>query len=127
MNLRIKAALLSTRFLKFNALIIGYSFWALIGEAFPATLWLSVPLCFYNQQETKKIDAPETIWVKLHGKRSHLYAIDKEALAAHINVEELHSGPQSYSITAKSLLLPPTISVSETIPHVIQLTLSESI
>ncbi|MBA3954021.1 hypothetical protein H0X48_01760 [Candidatus Dependentiae bacterium] len=125
MNISIKAALVSTRFLKVSALIIGYSLWSFVGEAFPATLWLSVPLCFYNQTATIKIDAPEKLWVKLHGKRSYLHRLDNHTLAAHINAQELHVGPQNYTITAKSLLLPSTITVSETIPHTLLFTLSQ--
>ena len=124
MNPRIKEALRSTFFLKVMALIIGFLFWNVISKDFSASRWFTIPVCFYNKDK-QLIKAPETIMVELHGKRTHIRALDPSSLAVHINARTLISGPQHIPITRDTLLLPPTIAVHETIPHVIYVTVAQ--
>lgn len=116
MNPRVKDALRSTMFLKAMALIIGFLFWNIMSESFTASRWFTVPVCFYNKTDAL-IQAPETVMVEIHGKRSHIRALDPATIAVHIDAQTLAEGPQHLFITRDLLLLPPTIAVQETIPH----------
>jgi hypothetical protein len=117
-NPRIKEAIRSTMFLKAMALIIGFLFWNVISESFTASRWFTVPVCFYNKTD-QTIEAPETVMVELHGKRAHIRAIDPATLAVHIDASMLDAGPHHMIITRDALLLPPTIAVHTSIPHMI--------
>lgn len=123
MNPRIKEALQSTLFLKAMAVIIGFMFWNVISESFTASRWLTVPVCFYNKSN-QKIEAPETVMIELHAKRTHLRALDPSTIAAHIDVSTLIPGPQRLAISRDILLLPSTIAVHETIPHTLFITIT---
>ncbi len=123
MNPRIKEALRSTMFLKAMALIIGFMFWNVISESFTASRWFTVPVCFYNKTN-QKIDSPETVMIELHGKRIHLRALDPATIAAHIDVNTLTPGPQRLTISRDMLLMPSTITVHETIPHTLFITVT---
>lgn len=124
MNPRIKEAVRSTMFLKAMALIIGFLFWNIISESFTASRWFTVPVCFYNLSD-RNIEAPETVMVELHGKRAHIRAIDSSKLAAHIDASMLDAGPHQIIVTRDTLLLPPTIAVHASIPHMMLVTVAK--
>lgn len=121
MNPRIKEALRSTMFLKVMALIIGFLFWNVISESFTTSRWYTVPVCFYNKTD-QAIQAPETVLVELHGKRSHIRALEASTLALHIDARTLMQGPQHLIVSHDLLMLPPTIAVHDTIPHTLYIT-----
>lgn len=123
MNISTKPLFTSTIFLKAASLIIGFLFWSLLSDSFTATRWITVPVCFYNTQN-QKISCDETIKVELKGKRLHLKNLNANVLALHIDAQNLQSGPQSLMVTADHLLLPHTITVGETIPHTLMITLT---
>lgn len=125
MNISSKPIVTSTIFLKATSLIIGFLFWSLLSDSFTASTWVTVPVCFYNATN-QKIACEETIKVELKGKRAHLRNIKTEALAVHIDAQQFRAGPHSIMVTSEQLLLPPTIAVGETIPHVLMINIAES-
>jgi hypothetical protein len=122
MYISVKNTLTSNICLKAAALIIGYALWSIIGETFPTTRWFSVPVYFYNIEQTRGLKAPETLWVQLKGKRSFLNFIDKEKLGIHIDAHDLKPGLNTLNLTAEHLLLPPALALSHYIPHNIIIT-----
>lgn len=121
---RIKEAVRSSMFLKAMALIIGFLFWNIISESFTASRWFTVPICFYNKTD-RIMQAPETVMVELHGKRAHIRAIDASTLAVHIDASLLDVGPHQIIVTRDTLLLPPTIAVHTSIPHMMLVTVAQ--
>jgi hypothetical protein len=107
----IKKHLWSNAPLKVISLILGYTFWYIFGNSHTSTAWVTVPLCFYNVATTQTVHAPETISLKIAGKRSDLRALDPEQLAIHINAEQLHSGRNLITLTDEALFLPNSIKL----------------
>lgn len=97
--------------LKLISLLLGYTFWYIFGNSHTSTAWITIPLCFYNVPEAQTIRAPETISVKVAGKRSDLRSLDPEQLAIHINAEKLKLGRNLISITDEALFLPESIKL----------------
>jgi hypothetical protein len=117
MALSIRRVLVSNIFLKATALILGCMLWSILGEMFVATRWFKVPLGFYNTEQTAHIEAPESVWIQLKGKRSFLNHIDRTTLGAHINAQELKPGLNTIPLTHEQLLLPPALALRDYIPH----------
>jgi len=97
--------------LKCMALILGFFLWLFISSLHKATLWIEVPVSFYNQQDRVITYAPETVHVQLSGYRNAIRAIDCQQLAVHIDAQELHAGKNILAIKNNHLLLPDSISV----------------
>ncbi len=97
--------------LKVISLMLGYTFWYIFGNSHTSTAWITVPLCFYNVPTAQTIRAPETISVKIAGKRSDLRSLDSAQLAIHINAEKLDPGRTVLTITNDALFLPNSIKL----------------
>ncbi len=97
--------------LKAISLIFGYSFWYILGSGHDTSIWLDIPLSFYGTPSYLTLHAPDTIAVNLVGKKTDLYNLDTDNLAAHINATEFVPGHQQISLTTKTLLLPETIKL----------------
>ena len=102
--------------LKVVALVIGYSFWHIFGGSHTAAVTVSVPLCFYNIPTETQLNAPESISVKLTGKRTDLRALDHTHLALHINATNLKKGKNLLHLSKEELLLPQTIQLVQYAP-----------
>jgi hypothetical protein len=63
------------------------------------------------------IDAPAHLVVQLKGKRSALYSLNKETLAAHIDAQLLTEGNNALTLSDKDLLLPLGISLDNYKPN----------
>jgi hypothetical protein len=57
------------------------------------------------------VKAPETVTLKIMGKRSALCALDVDQLAIHINAARLNNGTNPVAITEQSLFLPESIKL----------------
>ncbi len=97
--------------LKITALLFGYTLWYAFGQSHTSSAWITVPLCFYNVPKEVVIKGPETISLKIIGKRSELRLLDIDQLAIHINAEELAHGKNLLTFTEKSILLPEPIKL----------------
>lgn len=97
--------------LKFTAFLLGYTFWYVFGQSHTSTAWITLPLCFYNVPKQTMIKGPETMALKIIGKRSDLRLLDIDTLAIHINAEELTHGKNLVTITEKSIFLPESIKL----------------
>lgn len=97
--------------LKVISLMLGYTFWHIFGNSHTSTAWITIPLCFYNVPEAQTVRAPETISIKVAGKRSELRALDPTQLAIHINAERLQLGRNLITITDDALFLPHSIKL----------------
>jgi hypothetical protein len=97
--------------LKMTSLIFGFTFWVIFSNNHLSTMNMEVPLCFFGEIDTKEIDAPETIHIQLSGKRFDLYHLNRDALALHINIDELSNGHHVLEITPQKLFLPQTIKL----------------
>ncbi len=102
--------------LKGIALLIGYTFWYIFGGSHVAVVELSVPLCFYHVPTDTHINAPESISVKLAGKRSDIRAVEREHLAVHIDANKLQKGKNLIAVTRQELLLPNSIKLVQYAP-----------
>jgi hypothetical protein len=125
MKLPLKKILFSNIILKAQSLIIGYTLWSILSASVPTTIWTEVPLSFYNESDQQTINAPETVKVNLRGNRSDLQTIDSKTLALHINAQALSIGPNSITISSRSLFLPETINVINYIPSNLVVTINE--
>jgi len=121
-----RTALTSTIFLKASSLLIGFLLWSSVSELFPRTLWVVVPVCFYNK-DNRIISAPEYVNIEISGKRAHIKRIDTRNLALHIDATSLQSGSNLLAITRELLYMPQSISILTTIPQKIMITVSERI
>jgi hypothetical protein len=110
--------------IKISALCMGYSLWFYTGQLYSSSQWIQVPLCFYNIPEHTRIQAPETVWVELTGKRMHVRTLDINTLAIHVNAQAYTPGKQAYNVTAQDLFLPASIAITACKPAVITITLT---
>lgn len=96
---------------KLLAFCIGYGLWYIFSSTQIITLSLSIPLCFDTANESRTIKAPESITVTISGKRKALFAMDFEALAAHINADQLTAQEHTIRIRRQDLFLPEHINL----------------
>lgn len=97
--------------LKIISLLLGYTFWYIFGSSHISSAWITVPVCFYNIPQQISLNGPESIALKIAGKRSELRALDLDNLAIHINAECLTIGKNSLTLTEQSLFLPESIKL----------------
>ncbi len=97
--------------LKCMALIIGCSLWLMVSSLHTSTLWVEVPVSFYNQHDNIIIHAPNTIQIQLSGSHSAIRTINYNNLAVHIDAQELHDGKNPLELHAYNLFLPDLISM----------------
>jgi len=97
--------------LKCSSLILGMLLWLYISSLFTSTVWVDVPISFYNQTEETAIRAPETVSLQLAGYRTQLRQLDAQPLAIHIDAQTLHEGKNPLIIHRENLFLPDFISV----------------
>lgn len=111
MALIINELLTKNIILKCTSLILGILLWCYISALFKTTLWVEVPISFYNQPEESTIQAPETVFLQLSGYRNNLRHINSHDLAIHIDATHLHEGKNPLIIHTHNLFLPDSISV----------------
>lgn len=116
MILNLKKTLLNNAVLKAVSLIFGYTLWFVLSNAYTTSVWLEVPVCFYDTPEHVIVDAPETVKINLVGKRTDLRNLDMQHLAVHINGTRLKTGHQQLTVNHETLLLPHTINILHTKP-----------
>jgi YbbR domain-containing protein len=117
MYINIKQVFLGNSFLKVSSLIIGYLLWSVVADSYVTSIWVDVPLCFYNNDQAMCVEAPEMVNVQLKGRRAVLYNLDKKSLAIHINIQDLKPGLNPYTLTTKDLFLSPAITLGDYIPY----------
>lgn len=113
------APLLSISFL------LGYSFWYIASYNHIVSLQFTIPLCFSKLPKVHSIVAPEKITVTLMGKRSDLYSLEKDTLAAHININKLLPGKHGIILTEQHLFLPKNIALTNYKPSNLSIIISE--
>ena len=97
--------------LKLISLLLGYTFWYIFGNSHTTTAWITIPLCFYNVPTHNSIRAPETLSVKIAGKRTDLRSLDTNELAIHVNAAHLREGKNALTITPETIFLPESIKL----------------
>jgi hypothetical protein len=112
--------------LKIVALASGTLFWYLFGHNLTMNMRKTVPLCFYNVPAHISITAPEEVTVELAAKRAHLYALNNNQLAVHIDAHALRQGEQIVTLTNDSLFLPPSIKLVHYEPSLIAVQLTHN-
>lgn len=111
MALPVKKTIWRNTSLKIISLLLGYTFWYIFSHSHMNTLWVTVPVCFYNIPQKTTIKGPETIALKIAGKRSELSALDIDNLAIHINAHQLAQGKNLLNLDHQSLFLPQSITL----------------
>lgn len=107
----LKKLFLTNAALMVISLFIGYSFWYILSYDQTVMLQMNVPLCFAGSTNSYTLHAPEKIDITLKGKRADIYSLDKESLAAHINIHKLLPGKHGILLTDQHLFLPKNISL----------------
>lgn len=107
------------------SLFLGYSFWYIASYDQTIMLQFSVPLCFAGAIENHILHAPEKINITLKGKRTDIYALDKETLAAHVNTSKLLPGKHGILLTEQHLFLPKNVTLVQYKPANLTITISE--
>ncbi len=97
--------------LKLISVLLGYTFWYIFGNSHTTTAWITIPLCFYNIPAQQSIQAPETLSVKIAGKRTDLRSLDTNELAIHVNAAHLREGKNVLTITPDTIFLPESIKL----------------
>jgi len=122
---RLKKLFLTNAPLAIICLILGYSFWYIASYDQTIMLQLNVPLCFAGATDYT-FYAPEKINVTIKGKRADMYALDKQTLAAHININKLLPGKHGILLTDQHLFLPKNITLVHYKPSNLTVTISAS-
>jgi hypothetical protein len=108
------------------SLLLGYSFWYIASYNQIVTVQLDIPLCFASLPEMYRVQAPEKITVTLTAKRSDLYALDANSLAAHINVGKILPGKHAIMLTDQHLFLPKNITLTSYKPSNLHITIIQN-
>lgn len=111
--LPLKNILFNNAPLKTISLFLGYSFWHVASINQIIKISTTVPLYFSSTPDNITVKAPETITITLQGKRSDLYGLEKESLAAHVNISKLLPGKHGIILKEHHLFLPQTIALSD--------------
>ncbi len=108
----LKSVLFNNVQLKLFSLICGYVCWSIISETRTNDVWIDVPVCFYQAKNNCTIKAPETVKVRLTGKRPDLRKLDTKKTAVHIDTRALSEGEQTIPLSDKQIMLPDNVQVT---------------
>lgn len=97
--------------LKVISLMFGFTFWYIFGNLHTSNAYITVPLCFYNIPKNTQLKGPDSISLKIAGKRCDLRALDMDQLAIHINAQRLHLGKNLLQINQDTIFLPDAIKL----------------
>jgi len=122
----LKILFLSNIPLAIISLYLGYSFWYIASYDQTIMLQLNVPLCF-SEHKNHLINAPEIINVTLAGKRSDLYALEKESLAIHINTNKLLPGKHDIIVADQHLFLPKNVRLVQYKPANLTIAIAQNL
>lgn len=100
----------SNPILKINSLIIAFFVWLALSQNQLINLSLNLPIYFYNNEKNLIISGPDKIDVKLYGKKSCFWHINKEELAIFIDFNEINSNVP-YVLSNNNLFLPSNIKL----------------
>lgn len=109
--LPLKNLLFSNAPLKIISLLLGYSFWHVASINQIITISTTIPLYFSATPHQVSVKTPDEVTVTLQGKRSDLYGLEKESLAAHVNISKLLPGKHGIILKEHHLFLPHTITL----------------
>lgn len=123
MKQKLKTLFLTNAPILIISLILGYSFWYIASYDQTVMLQLNVPLCFSGSIDYT-FDAPEKIDITLKGKRADIYALDKNALAAHININKLLPGKHGILLTEQHFFLPKNVMLVHYKPSNLMVTIT---
>jgi len=124
--LHLKNLFLSNAPLAIISILLGYSFWYIASYNHIVSLRVNIPLCFSEATNSYVVHAPEKIAVTLMGKRSDLYSLERESLAAHININKLLPGKHGIILTEQHLFLPKNIALINYKPANLCIIISEN-
>lgn len=111
MKLSLQKSIKNNLVLKCMALLLGFFAWFIVSRLHKTTVWVEVPLSFYNNHDHVVINAPESLHVQLSGYRDVIRSIDHDSLAVHIDIHDLNEGKNPIRVHAQNLFLPDLISV----------------
>lgn len=111
----IKKIITTKYILKIASFILGFSFWYILSQSRPIEISYTVPLTFYGKN-CEKLEADETITLRLKGYKSDFYSLDLKELAAHINSDQFIEGKNYITIHENNLFLPQSIKLLDCTP-----------
>lgn len=115
--------LLSKRFLPLHAIILGYTMWLAAAYHSTITTTVDLALIFYNEQESRAIQAPETIQAMLATPRYGLKNFHLYEPAIYIDASTLHLGKNNILLYNKDISLPDKANLIKLVPAHITVTL----
>ncbi len=107
----VRSALETNLSLKCISFVLGFFCWFIFSNTHHSSLDLEVPVSFFGDEHKKADFHPEILHVHLSGKRSDLYALNPEAVALHVNLDELEPGEHLLEVSAEKLLLPAPVKL----------------
>jgi len=126
MKIFLKKTLLNNVHLKIFSLTLGYICWSVISQSHTDDVWMEVPVGFYQTEQTVQIEAPETMHIRVAGKRSDLKKLDTTKTAAHINGKYLKEGDNTVVFSDTDIIVPEQIEVTEWAPKEIQVKVTKN-
>jgi len=96
---------------KVLAPIMGYGFWYMLSYNQVISVWLTIPISFYNIPQHVTLDTVETVSINIAARRSHLYSLDTRYFFIHIDAQHFHPGTNYFTMTTNQVLLPRTITL----------------
>ena len=111
MRLHLKTIILDNAPLKIISLILGFTLWYIFSQGQTISVWLDVPISFYDIPEHMIIHCPETIAINITGKRVDLLHLSRQHMATHINAQNLPQGISNITITPNLLFLPNSVKL----------------
>jgi len=111
--------------LKILALVIGYSLWYIFSQSQIISVNINAPLVFDTANESRIINAPETISVSIATSRQLVNTIDFDSLAVHFNVDSLKPGENTITLASKNLFLPEHVNLIHYEPSPLKITIND--
>jgi hypothetical protein len=124
--LQLKNLFLTNTPLAIISLLLGYSFWYIASYNQIISIQMNAPLCFSASTDNYTITAPETIAITITAPRCDLYALDKETLAAHVNIDKLLPGNHGIILTEHHFFFPKNILLTNYKPANLCITIAEN-
>lgn len=119
-TLSIKKLLWSNLTIKCCSLILGFGIWSFLSQAQKCSFSCLAPIWFMHK-DTRAISGPPYIEVTLAAQRSHLSTLDMNAIAVHIDAQNLKEGKNTKIVSQEDLLLPSYINMVDCNPRIVEL------
>ncbi|MBI5740167.1 MAG: YbbR-like domain-containing protein [Nitrospirae bacterium] len=112
--------------LKIASLILAVTLWFFVILSGRSGIVIDIPVMYVNiPPELEVVDFPKTVRINVEGQERLLKGLKQDDISAEINLQDVKTGRNFYSLTSENIKLPRPLNVTNIEPQTISLTVEK--